>query len=33
MKYKMYKFQYKFTTLNFLSCENLHIIEKPILKN
>jgi len=29
MKYKMYKFQYKFTTLNFLSCANLHMIEKP----
>ena len=31
----MFKFQYKLTTLNFLTCANLHMIEKPfiILRN
>ena len=24
----MFKFQYKLTTLNFLTCTNLHMIEK-----
>ena len=28
----MYKFQCKFTTLNFLSYANLHMIEKPFKK-
>jgi len=32
MKYKMYKFQCKFTTLNFSSYANLHMIEKPLKK-
>jgi len=27
----MHKFQYRHTTLNFLTCVNLHIIEKLIL--
>ena len=26
----MFKFQYKLTTLNFLTCANLHMIEKTI---
>jgi len=25
----MYKFQYKISILNFLTCANLHMIEKP----
>ena len=25
----MYKFQYKISILNFLTCVNLHMIEKP----
>jgi hypothetical protein len=29
----MHKFQYKFTILNFLTCTNLHMIEKPARKN
>jgi hypothetical protein len=27
----MYKFQYKISILNFLTCANLHIVEKPFL--
>jgi len=27
----MYKFQYKISILNFLTCANLHMIEKPHL--
>ena len=28
----MYKFQYKISILNFLTCANLHMIEKPKIK-
>jgi len=33
MKYKIYKFQCKFTTLNFLSYVNLYMIKKPFFNN
>ena len=26
----MFKFQWKITILNFLTCANLHMIEKPL---